>query len=178
MTHTSNLAMTYQYQEKKPLLEVSKQVMGEEHPATLSYTNDLALTYQYLGRFNEALDLQKPLLEVSKKVMGEEHPKTLTFRHNSAMTYHDLEEHETSTQSLKPIVKAPTTFPSSNQTASHSHKATILPKKGIAARARDVEKQKAQSRTTQKKRFSSTAATSSRSQRQHGNNASHLEKDK
>ncbi|KAE9402186.1 hypothetical protein BT96DRAFT_562966 [Gymnopus androsaceus JB14] len=129
--------------------------MGEEHPETLTRTNNLAMAYRNLGRYNEALELQKPLLEFSKQVMGQDHPGTLTCTNNSAITYHDQKEHETSIQPQKCIGS----FPSSKQTVLHSCQATLPPTSGVAVQTREALKQKIHLQTTQRQRVPTPQAT-------------------
>ncbi|KAH7119278.1 hypothetical protein EDB81DRAFT_667230, partial [Dactylonectria macrodidyma] len=64
-------------------------VLGEEHPDTLSSMADLALTYWNQGRWKEAEELQVRVMETRKTILGEEHPDTLTSMANLALTYRD-----------------------------------------------------------------------------------------
>lgn len=93
--------------------------IGEEHPDTLDHMNNLALTYQNLGRYNEALDLQEPLLEVSKQVMGEGHPNTLTHTNNLALTYRYLGRYNEALDLQKPL------FEVSKQVMGEEHPDTL-----------------------------------------------------
>ncbi|MCL2336441.1 MAG: tetratricopeptide repeat protein, partial [Firmicutes bacterium] len=56
----------------------------------LTAINNLASTYENLGRFQEALDLQMQLLDKRRTMLGEDHPDTLGAMHNLAITYDDL----------------------------------------------------------------------------------------
>ncbi|KAE9382782.1 hypothetical protein BT96DRAFT_845057, partial [Gymnopus androsaceus JB14] len=55
---------------QEPLLKLSEQALGKEHPDTLSRTQNLAVTYKDLGRYNDALELEEPLLKLSEQVLG------------------------------------------------------------------------------------------------------------
>ncbi|GMF97349.1 unnamed protein product [Aspergillus oryzae] len=69
------------------VLELRKQVLGPEHPDTLTSIANLALTYRNQGRWKEAERLQVQVLELRKQVLGPEHPDTLTSIANLASTY-------------------------------------------------------------------------------------------
>jgi tetratricopeptide (TPR) repeat protein len=68
------------------VLDVSKQLLGEEHPDTLLAMGNLASTLAALGEFTPARQLQERVLELSRKVKGEEHPETLAAMSNLAET--------------------------------------------------------------------------------------------
>jgi tetratricopeptide (TPR) repeat protein len=84
------------YQEAKELelavLEKRKQVLADDHPATLRAMGDLALTYHSLGEFHKAQELQVAVLEKQKQVLGDDHPDTLWTMCNLGWTYHCLSE--------------------------------------------------------------------------------------
>ena len=53
------------------------QLLGEEHPDTLSCLNNLAVWYGYDGDFETALELAGKCYVLRVNVLGEEHPDTL-----------------------------------------------------------------------------------------------------
>ena len=61
-------------------MKTSLRVLKEEHPFTLSSIINLASTYRYQGRWDEAEKLQM-------RVLKEEHPSTLSSMANLAATY-------------------------------------------------------------------------------------------
>ncbi|KAH6653678.1 hypothetical protein BKA67DRAFT_660234 [Truncatella angustata] len=69
------------------VIEVSKRVVGAEHPDTLAAMNNLALVYSYQGRLKEAEELSVQLMEAYKRVLGVEHPDTLAAMNTLALTY-------------------------------------------------------------------------------------------
>ncbi|GMG13315.1 unnamed protein product [Aspergillus oryzae] len=71
------------------VLELSKQVLGPEHPDTLTSMADLASTYRNQGRWKEAEKMEVQVLELDKQVLGPEHPNTMTIMANLALTYSD-----------------------------------------------------------------------------------------
>ncbi|KAK7039318.1 FabD/lysophospholipase-like protein [Favolaschia claudopus] len=79
----------YQYAEQLQVaaLEASKQLLGKEHPDTLSSMANLAATYRDQGQWGEAEELEVTVLEARKRVLGKEHPVILTSMANLASTY-------------------------------------------------------------------------------------------
>ena len=67
-------------------LEVGRRILGEEHPTTLAFINNLANTLRAQGDLNSARKLQEKALEVSRRILGEEHPTTLAFMNSLANT--------------------------------------------------------------------------------------------
>ncbi|QRW06378.1 patatin-like phospholipase protein [Ceratobasidium sp. AG-Ba] len=70
--------------------EGRKRVLGQEDTNTLSSMNNLALTYQQLGKYRDAVALQEQLVDIRKRVSGHERRETLTAMSNLARTYYDL----------------------------------------------------------------------------------------
>ncbi|KAB8253910.1 hypothetical protein BDV32DRAFT_143349 [Aspergillus pseudonomiae] len=62
------------------VMELCKQVLGPEHPDTLTSMANLALIYRNQGRWKEAEELQLQEIELCKKILG---------MHNLASTYQD-----------------------------------------------------------------------------------------
>jgi tetratricopeptide (TPR) repeat protein len=91
----ANLISTYQEQgmwkeaEKLEVqvMEICKQMLGEEHPDTLSAMAKLAVAYGNQGQWKEAEELQVVVMERRRKVLGTEHPDSLSAMANLAMTY-------------------------------------------------------------------------------------------
>ncbi|KAL2848203.1 hypothetical protein BJX68DRAFT_255815 [Aspergillus pseudodeflectus] len=57
--------------------ETAKQQLGLEHPSTLGSMQDLAYTWEAMGKRREAIDLIKQCLELRKRRLGPEHPETI-----------------------------------------------------------------------------------------------------
>lgn len=72
--------------------ELRRQVLGEEHPDTLSTAHNLALVYQDQGQYSKALQLLLRDLEVSRRVRGPEHTDTLQTMNTLAALYHELNQ--------------------------------------------------------------------------------------
>jgi tetratricopeptide (TPR) repeat protein len=72
-------------------IEMTKRVLGEEHPVTLAKLGNLASTYIDQGRSKEeAEELQVKVMEVRKRVLGEEHRSTLISMGELALSYSKL----------------------------------------------------------------------------------------
>ncbi|KAL2036638.1 hypothetical protein N7G274_010664 [Stereocaulon virgatum] len=69
------------------VVEITKRVLGQEHPETLTSMSNLASTYRNQGRWKEAEQLEVQVAEIRKRVLGQEHPETLTSMSNLASTY-------------------------------------------------------------------------------------------
>jgi len=69
------------------VMKTRNEMLGQEHPDTLSSMSNLASTYWNQGRWNEAEQLEIQVMDLSKRVLGQEHPHTLTSTSNLASTY-------------------------------------------------------------------------------------------
>ncbi|KAI8716275.1 hypothetical protein NCS52_00920700 [Fusarium sp. LHS14.1] len=68
-------------------VETRIEVLGEEHPDTLTSMANLASTFSNQGQWKEAEELFVGVMETRKRVLGEEHPDTLTSMNNLAITW-------------------------------------------------------------------------------------------
>ncbi|OAP63059.1 hypothetical protein AYL99_02286 [Fonsecaea erecta] len=66
-----------------------QEILGPEHPDTLTNIDNLASTYWNQGRWKEAEELEVQVMETSTRVLGAEHPDTLTSIGNLASMYRD-----------------------------------------------------------------------------------------
>ncbi|THV63944.1 hypothetical protein D6D28_10273, partial [Aureobasidium pullulans] len=64
-----------------------RELLGDEHPSTLTSMANLAATYRDQGRWKEGEELEVSVMEARKKVLGDEHPDTLTSMADLAATY-------------------------------------------------------------------------------------------
>jgi hypothetical protein len=71
---------------QEQVLEVSRRILGEEHPDTLISMNNLAGTLRAQGDLAGARTLLEQDLEVRRRILGEEHPDTLISMDNLAKT--------------------------------------------------------------------------------------------
>ena len=55
-------------------MKMRKKWLGPEHPDTLTSMENLASTYRYQSRWNEAEQLWDQVMKMSKKLFGPEHP--------------------------------------------------------------------------------------------------------
>ena len=82
-----DLGIGYKTVELSAAVEVIEDVLGPDHPDTLTVRNNLALAYDSVGRFGEAIDAWEELLLDCQRVLGPDHPDTLTVRNNLAGAY-------------------------------------------------------------------------------------------
>jgi non-specific serine/threonine protein kinase/serine/threonine-protein kinase len=79
------------YEKAEPLLkealETQRQVLGDQHPNTLTALNEMANLYWHQGRYRDAEPLYVELVESRRRVLGEEHPDTLGAEFDLASLY-------------------------------------------------------------------------------------------
>ena len=78
----------------KEVYKKTREILGEDNPATLFLLNTLALTYQNTGNYVKALKLNKEVYEKRRKILGENHPDTLVTLNNLATLYGDMGDKE------------------------------------------------------------------------------------
>ena len=93
-----------QYSEAEPLwksvLAISDQLLGSEHPATLSNVNKAYAGGRSTnlkadqGKYEQAESLYQQALEARERVLGSEHPATLSALNNLAVLYADQGKYE------------------------------------------------------------------------------------
>jgi hypothetical protein len=69
------------------LLQQKKEVVGEQHPDTLTSMSNLASTSLDQRQLNKVEKLEVQVLELRKEVLGKGHPDILTAINNLAITY-------------------------------------------------------------------------------------------
>ena len=69
------------------VMEKRKQVLGDDHPDTLTSMANLACMYTNQGRRKEAETLYVVVMEKRKQVLGNDHPSTLASVANLASMY-------------------------------------------------------------------------------------------
>jgi hypothetical protein len=62
------------------VVEITKRILGQEHPDTLTSMNNLAYTWKALGRDKEALKLMEECVVLNIRILGTNHPDTLSSR--------------------------------------------------------------------------------------------------
>jgi hypothetical protein len=66
------------------------QLLGDEHPSTITSKANLAMMYWNQGRWDEAEKVGLEVVDTSKRVLGDEHPSTITHKANLAHTMQAL----------------------------------------------------------------------------------------
>ncbi|MCV6589670.1 MAG: toll/interleukin-1 receptor domain-containing protein [Marinobacterium sp.] len=77
----------------KQNLEYRTEVVGEDHPDTLTSINNLAVTLKAMGDHSGAKARHEEELACCRKVLGEDHLDTLTSRNNLAQTLLAMGDH-------------------------------------------------------------------------------------
>ena len=65
-------------------LDVQQELLGQEHPATLTSMNNLAEVLSDQGKYEQAKEMHRQVLRLRETVLGKEHPSTLTSMNNLA----------------------------------------------------------------------------------------------
>ena len=68
-------------------MQMSMEIRGSDHPATLTAMHYLAMTYLTQGRHEEAMELFLRVVPSRTKMLGENHPDTLLSTSNLAWIY-------------------------------------------------------------------------------------------
>jgi tetratricopeptide (TPR) repeat protein len=61
-------------------LELTRRLLGEEHPDVATSLHNLANLYESQGRYAEAEPLSLQALEIAERQLGVNHPNTIIFR--------------------------------------------------------------------------------------------------
>lgn len=91
-----NYLAEYQKAEKlyERELEISEQVLGEDHPGTATCYDNLAKVYWNREEFEKAEKLYEKAIEIDKRVLGEDHPDIATSYNNLALVYYGQREYK------------------------------------------------------------------------------------
>ncbi len=65
-------------------LEVSKRLLGDNHPDVAISLNNLAALYRKTRRYRKAKPLFEQALKICEQTLGVSHPTTMTIRANYA----------------------------------------------------------------------------------------------
>ena len=63
------------------------EVLGPDHPDTLTSRNNLAYAHESAGRLDQAIPLYEQTLADRERILGPDHPDTLTSRNNLAVAH-------------------------------------------------------------------------------------------
>eukprot|EP00698_Gefionella_okellyi_P021789 TRINITY_DN7138_c0_g1_i17.p1 TRINITY_DN7138_c0_g1~~TRINITY_DN7138_c0_g1_i17.p1 ORF type:complete len:827 (-),score=170.27 TRINITY_DN7138_c0_g1_i17:1043-3523(-) len=75
------------------VLQLSRELLGDEHAEIATSMSNVAETYSALGRHAEALVLQEQVLHLRQKLFGDEHPNVALSMNNLAQRYAALGRH-------------------------------------------------------------------------------------
>lgn len=86
---------------EKKLVEYYEKKYGEENPVTLSWLNELAITYSCLGDRVSYMSLCEKVYSLRCKVLGENHPDSITSLNNLAASYNSFGLYERALEMAK-----------------------------------------------------------------------------
>ena len=81
------LGLVYEAVELDAAVAVVEDILGADHPDTLTVRNNLAGAYKSAGHLAEAIELFEQVLVDRVRVLGPDHPDTLNTRNNLAVAY-------------------------------------------------------------------------------------------
>jgi tetratricopeptide (TPR) repeat protein len=88
------VALRLEITHYEQILEHGSKVWGAENTDVLAFSNNLAIGYWSLGRYQEAAKLFEETLVIMERVLGPEHPNTLNSRNNLALGYRYLGQYQ------------------------------------------------------------------------------------
>ena len=88
LSYACDLGLPFEALTLLDTVDVLQELLGENHPDTLTSRNNLAGAYESAGRLTEAIALYEQVLPDNIRVLGEDHPRTLASRNNFAHAYH------------------------------------------------------------------------------------------
>ena len=83
-----------------------RNVLGEEHPDTLTLMAKLGSTYWSQGRWEKAGKLELQVLEARKEVLGHEHLDTLSSMYNLAATLQNQGKYKKAEELVVQVIEA------------------------------------------------------------------------
>ncbi len=87
------------------VLQDRKEVLGREHPETLTSMNDFAALYCAQGLYSKAESLNKEALMLRKKVLGREHPDTFISMNDLAALYWEQGRYSEAERLFKKVLR-------------------------------------------------------------------------
>ena len=85
--YADDLGLVYEAVELEVVVVVVEDVLGPDHPDTLTVLNNMIGAYESVGRFDEAIELFEQVLAECERVLGPDHPDTLKSRDGLAGAY-------------------------------------------------------------------------------------------
>jgi hypothetical protein len=85
------------------VLDATNRILGVKHPDTIRAMENLAATYQHLGKYMEAEMLEMQVLDARNRILGLEHPDMIHAMGNLPSTYY---EHGKYTDAEKLVIQA------------------------------------------------------------------------
>ncbi|KAI9715103.1 MAG: Kinesin light chain 3 [Chrysothrix sp. TS-e1954] len=80
-------------------------ILGDEHPDTISAMNNLTVALSRQGHLDEAASMKREVVEKMRRILGDEHPDTITAMNNLAVTLSDQGHLDEAASMRRPVVK-------------------------------------------------------------------------
>ena len=80
--------------------------MGEDHPETLTATNNLAMAYQLFGQVDRAIALHEKVLKARQAKLGEGHADTISSQMNLARSLQKAQRYQDAELLLRRTVES------------------------------------------------------------------------
>jgi tetratricopeptide (TPR) repeat protein len=123
--------------------ELRREMLGDQHPDTLTSARRLALNLRALGQYEVARQLSEETLVRSRRVLGEEHPDTLTSANNLALDLWALRHYEAARRLVEDILAR------RRRVLGEEHPDTLTSASNLAANLRGLEQYEAARRLDQ-----------------------------
>ncbi|KAH7231009.1 hypothetical protein BKA59DRAFT_518303 [Fusarium tricinctum] len=90
---------------QKGVLEKRWQILGDEHPDTISAMSNLAITLSDQGKLDEAASMKAEVLEKMQRILGDEHPDTIMAMSNLTNSLSDQGKLEEAASMRKEVLE-------------------------------------------------------------------------
>ena len=114
-------------------LTIQEQVLGAEHPDTLTILDNLAAVYNRLDKYEQAVLLLQRALAIQEQVLGAEHPDVATSLNSLAAVYNNQGNYK----QAEPLLWRALTIRERVLGADHPHTALTLSNLGFNQRKQD-----------------------------------------
>lgn len=123
---------------------IRQQLLGQEHPDTLTSMNNLALVLDSQGKYDEAEEMHRQTLRSREKVLGKEHPDTLTSMNNLALVLDSQGQYDESEKMYRRALELKETVLGKEHLstlASMSNLASVMGRQGKYEEAQEMHRQ-------------------------------------
>ena len=127
LSYACDLGLPFEALTLLDTVDVLQELLGENHPDTLTSRNNLAGAYESAGRLTEAIALLEQVLTDCVRILGEDHPDTLASRNNLAGAY------ESAGRLTEAVTLYEQLLPDSTRILGKDHPNTLTSRNNLAA---------------------------------------------